>query len=706
MRLCFSERLKNSEKPGNNVPRRISGTGTNHLTRQPATTRNGRKLESAAAFLLTVVVPVGVYALAAMAAAGVDDRIPAEVTCFDPANVDSMSAGRMVAAVVMALAAVAFLFVIPGLLATLAFMRMPSIGRTAHAWSLVANSAALILLCLVLRNTVGITRASLTAAWLGWTALLFAMAWQPGHSPVVLARLGKRYGGALLIGLIMAVAAVVTLFPEQFLQCFAEDGTETYELARSLRHHPLPYWELETWQWETGNRLGTVVVNPSLINSYWTCGLQTLLGDGDSGGGELATRLPYWVWWLAVFAASIRLAQPLSAGGTLLAAVALGLLMFIEGLLFSFYVGYNQYMADLANPGVPDALFTLCLLLALDCLRQRDRRGFAVCFVLASLVLYAGPIILAATLAAAWLWRPIERSEVVRWGVRTVELLLAILLFYLAWGWWEGSLRAWVDTIDIEYVADYLSPISRWKSGPLFFGYFLLLCGGVAAWGLARAFRRGPWQRTVATATLLYLLVVLLSGFKNVHYLSPLLPIPVILFFSGGKSEVPRYAKVAAICSLVFCIFLCWPKQRQTFTLNRDLGARTTIATHGDSYLTAVQWARLRLVLIEQGSWYFDAHTWVAYSQLDPRPAQPRSLVLTDGGPPSSAYYLVASRPVEGTQSTARLYARGGSEKWINEQTVLRPPERYPTVFRPLAEGRFSPHNNRLLDLELLRWPW
>ena len=81
------------------------------------------------------------------------------------------------------------------------------------------------------------------------------------------------------------------------------------------------------------------------------------------------------------------------------------------------------------------------------------------------------------------------------------------------------------------------------------------------------------WQRTVATATLLYLLVVLCSGFKNLHYLGPLLPIPIIFFLApdgsrsqgtgakgiGGIREFAGISWFLAACSLILCIVLCWP---------------------------------------------------------------------------------------------------------------------------------------------------
>ena len=53
-------------------------------------------------------------------------------------------------------------------------------------------------------------------------------------------------------------------------------------------------------------------MNPALINSYWTLGMQLLLGEG-----EFATRLPFWVYWLGVFLVACRMRQrfgPLSWG--------------------------------------------------------------------------------------------------------------------------------------------------------------------------------------------------------------------------------------------------------------------------------------------------------------------------------------------------------------------------------------------------------
>jgi len=674
-----------------------------------------------AAVALTLVMPLGVYLLAAVAAATMDGQAISEVICFEPGRFDlpaaeSMSAGRMVCSVLMALGAVAFLLIVPGLLAVLVFRQRPGSRPAAHAWSLAANSAALMLICLILRHTLGIGRFSLATSWLAWTAVLLVLAWRRGRSLIVTKDLWSRYGGGLLIGLLGIGVAIVAMFPEQFLQCFSGDGTEVYVLAESLQQHFLPHFELETWQLKTGNRLGTAVVNPSLINSYWTFALQVLLG-----GKELPTRLPYWIWWLGIFIVSYRIVRPESRSGRTLAAILLALSVFLSSLLYTFYMGYYPYMADLANPGVTDALFTLSVLLALDCLRAKNCRGFVVSIVMASLVLYAGPVLLLTILAAAWVWRPIERPAVRAWGLRAVGVLTAIAAFYLVWGGLEGVLPAWMETLDLDYVNDYMAePAPLWKSGPLFFAYFVLGCGGLPAWGLARAFRLGRWEKTVATATLLYLAIVLSAGAKNLHYLGPLLPITMILFLiprsdARGTADAKRAGRecraidvlgLLAAGSLIVCIALCWPKMRTTFTLNRQLGTNTVVLT--DSRIAAYRWARLHQVLEDQGkvSWHIGPHTWATYARWNPKPARLWPFVLSGGEPPSPTHVLIASRRVEGTGRTARLYAQ--NEPWVAWLATrqARPPlERYPIVMRPLADGPYSPHNSGKEDVPRLKWP-
>jgi hypothetical protein len=674
------------------------------------------------AVLVLLVLPIASYLTTARLIADRENQLLDDVVCFHPDRIAAEPAGRQFLAVVMMAGSLSFLFVSPGLLAMLAFRRIPSKRSTAHVWSLIVNSAALFVLFLVLRNTVGVCRSGLLAGWWSWTIVLFLLAWQSHRSPLVLGELGRRWGRSMTVGLGCILAAAVVLFPEQFLQCMTEDGTEAYELARSLRAHALPAWEMETWELGLPSKIGTVVVNPSLINSYWSCGLQTLLGDG-----ELAIRLPYWVWWFAIFIVCCHMVRhEQTAGGHALTegkgvvtvhasdagfwlqSVPIGLLVLLVSVMFTFYVGYNPYMADLANPGVPDALFTLAILAAFECLRHRDKFGFALSMVLASLVLHAGPVLLVLTLAAAWVFRPVPRSDVRNWSLLSFGLLGLVAAAYLIAGASEGVLRTWVETFDVEYLSDYLAPVSRARSGALFAGYFVLGAGGIGVLGLISALRGDAWQRTVASVTLGYLCIVLLSGFKNLHYLGPLLPVPLVLTLATRRSD--SHWKLCALtsCSLIVCLVLCWPAKRQTFTLNRQLGGMTTFAT--DSYLTAVQWGRLRDRLRDQGllSWDCDQHTWVAYSQLDAEPENPRPFLVTTAVPRSADYELIAVRPVEGLPVVARLFVRDPKKQlgWMSTQRPLGPLERYPAILRPLADGPYSPHNNQIEEKRRLRDFW
>ena len=75
----------------------------------------------------------------------------------------------------MAVGAAIFLCFSPWRLGVLAIAaRFPSKQATAYAWSLAGNTAALLIVCSVLRHTAGIDRGSLFFAWLLWTA---ALAW-------------------------------------------------------------------------------------------------------------------------------------------------------------------------------------------------------------------------------------------------------------------------------------------------------------------------------------------------------------------------------------------------------------------------------------------------------------------------------------------------------------------------------------------------
>ena len=129
-----------------------------------------------------------------------------------------------------------------------------------------------------------------------------------------------------------------------------------------------------------------------------------------------------------------------------------------------------------------------------------------------------------------------------------------------------------------------------------------------------------------------------------------------------------------------------------------------------DSYLRAVQWGRIRDRLRGHGilSWDCDQHTWVAYSELDAQPENPRPFLVTTTVPPTADYVPIAVRPVEGLPDVAYLFSRDPNQlRWMStQQPPLGPLKRYPPIFRPLADGPYSPHNNNIEEKRRLRDFW
>ena len=683
-------------------------TGTAASGTEQPTTRGVPLLQPAVVILLLLAGPV-LYGAGLLAASLADARPLAQTVCYDPAVAGHAAPVRLMIATAMAAGAVLLLFAAPWMLGTLAIQRIPSRRATAGAWSLAVNSAALILVCLVLRNTVGIDRLSFFVGWMAWSGALFLAAWKPASAPGKIGTLWRRWGPAMLIGLVAVILATVLFCREQFVQCFNGDGTWAFELARSLTGHFLPYWEIEP-----SGRFGTVIGNPALVNPYWTCALQLLLGEV-----EVATRLPFAVWWLGVFAVALWIVRPGDAPAKWLPAIPLAMLMFLATIWYTFYVGYYPYMTDLADQGVADGLFTLLLLLALDCLRQKDLAGWVVLMALASLVLYAGPVMFVLTAASALVWHPVPPARAVKATIAGALAAAGIALFYVVWGWSDGSLAEWPSTLRMEYVDKYFAPVSRWRSGLLFGGYFLLGCGAIPAVGLLRPLwrknnteqREVAWERTVATVAIAYLLIIMGAGCKNLHYLGPLLPIPLILWLKlpqrpshrkdmqmpfravagyglrtcppppAGRAVTGWATALAAGGGLAVSLYLCWPASRPLFTLNRDLGAITTFQT--DSYEEACHWARISRELYDAGQigWYVGRHTWVQYSEPDADPARPRSLLVTDQTAPSARYKLLLES-AEG----AKVYGRDPEDvRWAVRQRPPTGPDRCPWVFRPVA---------------------
>ena len=191
------------------------------------------------------------------------------------------------------------------------------------------------------------------------------------------------------------------------------------------------------------------------------------------------------------------------------------------------------------------------------------------------------------------------------------------------------------------------------------------------------------WRQTAATVALAYLLIVLGAKCRNLHYLGPIIMVPLILWCQCIATASRRFLLHAATAvSLLACIGLCWPASRPQFTLSHELGAVTTFQT--DSYEEAVHWAPLVHSLWKDRvvSWKAEPHTWVLYSERAARPAVWRPLLVTDGPPPTPEYRLLAERP----ERKVKLYCRDPQwAAWLLGHHPPIGPDRVPWLLRAAA---------------------
>ena len=588
--------------------------------------------------------PLGMYLTAAWFRSRAHGTAISTVATFDPDA--AVSFAGLATTIAMSVGAVAFLYVVPVLFTTLMFRRRPSKRSTAYVWGIGVNCAAIVLVCLLLRHTVGIERAGFVVLWWIWSLATATAACLAGNVCDEVAALWRRHRRGVLLGLATVAAGIVLFAPEQFLQCFNGDGTESWELARSLRDYFLPKLE------------ATI----------------------DSGDVELATRLPFCVYCLGIFLVCDRL-QRQSGQRAVWADICLMLSILMVVLWYTFYTGYDPYMADVAQPGMSDLLFTLFLVMGFDCLRQTDLSGWVLTIVLATFVLYAGPVIFVLTVLAALIWRPVERIKFFRAAILGGTALIAVAIFYLAWGWANDLLPFWWGTLQEEYVQDYAAGASNQKSGLTYLGYFVIGCGGIPAIGLLRAVRRSPWERVVATVVLAYLAIVLNASSKNLHYLGPLLPVSVLLWNLHGETMAHSRRRVLgwlSVVSMCICLWVCWPPERTTFTLARRLGHITTFQT--DTDFDATRWAGVAQGLYQAGimSWDMGPQTWVQYSQVAANSPSPRALIVANSAPPPG-YVLLMEAPV------ASVYVRAADrievEQLLRMNNANEATGRFPKIF-------------------------
>jgi hypothetical protein len=357
-----------------------------------------------------------------------------------------------------------------------------------------------------------------------------------------------RSDWTLLAALLSMMLVTGALWPKLAWEALNGDGTEAYELARSLDRTWLPHWDLE--RPEPTEYYGHPAVNPFLTNSYFVHGQMVVLGRA-----ELAARVPLVIAVVVAAAAVVGLAR--RKDPTTLAYV--GVLVALSLLWNAYYVGYEPAFADLAEPAATDLFMTALFLAGVLELASGSLALGAAFLLLASGVLYSAPL-LASVALVAFALRGGERG---RRALRLWTAALALgLAAALAAGLATHSLPDWVRQIRSEYWEDFSDPLRGTPILPLL-GRLLLATGALPLAALARPRLLSPLSGALLLACGVYLALVGASQAKSLHYLTPL---PFLLAPAALEASQPTWrAAAAGLAALGFV--LSWPSP---FRIHRE----------------------------------------------------------------------------------------------------------------------------------------
>lgn len=366
-----------------------------------------------------------------------------------------------------------------------------------------------------------------------------------------------RSGVAVGLAFLAMVAVVAVLWSKLRYEGMNGDGTEVYELSRSLEANRLPRWDLEGPP-ET-RRFGIPIVVPLVTTGFPIFGEMMVLGRS-----ELASRLLF-VSSLVILALT---ATGLAARRTASAWMYALALSAVYALWNAYYVGYEPPY-DLAHPAGTDTLTTALWLVGVRELVAGSTPLGVSFMLLASGTTYSGPILTVLALGFLWLVNRERGSVPVRWAAASA-VLIGVTVGLV--GWRSGYWPDWIRQFRREYWTDFVEPGRRVAAQP-FVSRLALLSGGLPllvpfAWK-----RLSTAGRVLILTGVAYLAIVMSGSYKNLHYFMPL---PWIFLAPAIEASTPRLRSAAA--ALLAGVFMAsWPNDRAIRMETIELGRASCI---------------------------------------------------------------------------------------------------------------------------------
>ena len=384
-----------------------------------------------------------------------------------------------------------------------------------------------VVICTLAAGAVGLVSARPVVAWLALLLTVGAMAVWVWRDPGRRARWHgeRRWWIALVV--VPAVCAAV-LWPRLAWDGLNGDGTEAFEIARSLQAHALPHWEIEVA--DAPARYGIPVAVP-----YFTGAALAQLPMAVVGPHPLAVRLLMAValgWSLLLVVAAVP-AWSTAARVYLVVSVA----TFVVWI--STWVSYDPPF-DLAEPAGTNLVTVLFFVLgAWEAMRGAAPVAAAL-WVSAVMTTAGGPVLLAAAFPAL-AWLAPARTRPVWWW--TMGLGGAALILLLVLGLTSGDLPWWRTQIHGEYWGDLFESERRVDAWPIVWRWGLLL-GGAPLLILARWREVPPHARLLSLTALGYVVVAVAGAHKSMHYL---MPVPLLVWPAAMIVGRPRELAAATL---------------------------------------------------------------------------------------------------------------------------------------------------------------
>jgi hypothetical protein len=570
---------------------------------------------------------------------------------------------RAPAGVVVGMMGLVAVYVFPGFL----WARVWGRGRWSWPEELGASLLLSVLLVGLVTTAMKIVGTELTRAHVVYSVigldlvgfLLVRIAAVPPWRP-------KGSGLRITLGLVFLM---MPLFPpiwdKLVVENFTGDGLEAFGFADSLTESLVPTWDLENGTWGFYPHFAS--------HAYFNLPSILLLGRCEAG-----VRWPSFLYAGLVAVFALALIDPTRRWKGCVLPAVLGVALY--ALIGMFNSTYDPYFADLAELHGTDTLFLLLLLMSMRFLFLRHRALFLLAAFSAATCQPSGPVAVVMLLVGSMV---VLKPEWRRWALPTLLYFVLLLAAYRGLvaihgvgdpsGETQFSIRRFVlahvprsfSTLDSHAVLRHL--------------WYLIVWGGVlpvAAWVLM--WRRERGSRLLALWSSLYLVLVLISPQKHLHYLSPVVLLPLIVTLRSWccRSVVERAFPAAVALVILMVTILSVPRSFSANTAYRDFGARTCMV-FGDERRAVEEADMIYGVFGVPRSrtpdrWGIGKHAWVYYSDLYAGPEDIEwgryDFCLTEGArPPDSLFVLVAPG------RNSRLYAR--SMDLIHEQSGLGIPE-------------------------------